>query len=165
MPTLEVATTQSDPLSKRWNMPFWSSTCHSDSKEYFLLFTSKGFKINELHNWEYEIFEILLWLKPSWNHGVSMVLQKAEAETNGMRQCPHVARPLAPLRSIETCVWHYCELVPQPTCSANYKTASNLSVVTILLCCPFFLCGIYFVVCFPRVIMPTPSSLLWSLNC
>lgn len=121
VPTLEVATTQSDPLSKRWNMPFWSSTCHSDSKEYFLLFTSKGFKINELHNWEYEIFEILLWLKPSWNHGVSMVLQKAEAETNGMRQCPHVARPLAPLRSIETCVWHYCELVPQPTCSATRK--------------------------------------------
>lgn len=129
-------------------MPFWSSTCHSDSKEYFLLFASKRFKINVLHNWEYKIFEILLWLKPSWNHGVSKVLQKAEAETNGMRQWPHVVGPLALLMSIETGVWHYCELVPQPACSADYKTASNLSVATVglvlsLLPLWYLLCGMF----------------------
>lgn len=90
-------------------MPFWSSTCHSDSKEFLLLFTSKRCKINELHKWEYKIFEMLLWLKPSWKHGVSMFLQQAEAETNGLRQWPRAAGPLALLVSIRT-VWHCCEL-------------------------------------------------------
>lgn len=109
-------------------MPFCSSTCHSDSKEFLLLFTSKRFKNNELHNWEYKIFEILLWLKPSWNHGVSMFLQLRLKQVGWASA--HMLLDLWHLSCPSKRVWHYCKLVPQPTRSANWKTASNLSVAT-----------------------------------